>query len=172
MAGMRRDADENRDPITGAPGAHPVGAGLGAAAAGAAAGAAGGAIAGPAGAVVGAVVGGVAGGLGGKAVAEAIDPTVEDSYWRGEYANRPYYDRAAGYDTYAPAYRYGWESRERYAGRTFDEAEVDLRRDWERSGHSAGLGWEKAKHAARDAWDRVERAVTGDAGRGLPERPR
>ena len=163
----RRDheVDTNADPITGAHGAHPVGVGLGAAAAGAAAGAAGGAVAGPVGAVVGAVAGAVAGGLGGKAAAEAIDPTVEDTYWRGEYANRPYRDPAAGYETYAPAYRHGWESRGRYDGRTFDAAEADVRRDWERSEHGASLPWEKAKHATRDAWHRVERAIPGDADR-------
>lgn len=83
-----RDLDErdaNEDPITGEPGAHPVGAGLGAAAGGAAAGAAAGIVAGPVGTVAGAVIGGVAGGLAGKAIAEGIDPTTEEQYWRDEY---------------------------------------------------------------------------------------
>ena len=106
-----RETDANRDPITGEPGAHPIGAGLGAAAAGAAAGAAGGAVAGAIGAVVGAVVGGIAGGYAGKEVAESIDPTAEDTYWRNSYSQRPYYDAKTSYDEYAPAYRYGWESR-------------------------------------------------------------
>src|ERR1700674_930402 len=74
------EAGTNRDPITGAPGAHPLGVGLGAAAGGIAggiaAGAAGGTAAGPVGTVVGAAVGAIAGGLGGKAVAEHLDPTV------------------------------------------------------------------------------------------------
>src|SRR5271170_477370 len=107
--------DANRDPITDEPGAHPVGTGVGAAAAGAAAGAAGGLIAGPAGAAVGAVIGAVAGGLAGKGVAESIDPTVEDGYWRDNYAHRPYYNQATSYDEYQPAYRYGWESRSKHA---------------------------------------------------------
>jgi outer membrane lipoprotein SlyB len=73
-----KEAGTNRDPITGAPGAHPVGVGLGAAAGGIAAGAAVGTVAaGPVGTVVGAAVGAIAGGLGGKAVAEKLDPTVE-----------------------------------------------------------------------------------------------
>ena len=71
------EGSENRDPLSGEKGAHPVGVGLGAAGAGAA-GAAIGSVVGPAGtaagAVVGAVVGAVAGGLAGKGVAEAIDP--------------------------------------------------------------------------------------------------
>src|SRR4051812_49056202 len=83
--------DTNPDPITGEPGSHPVGTGVGAAAVGAAAGAAGGAMAGPVGAVAGAVVGAVAGGLGGKSIAESIDPTAEDAYWRENYSSRPYY---------------------------------------------------------------------------------
>src|SRR5262245_15978955 len=63
----QREDHENRDPITGTPGAHPVGAGIGAIG-GAAAGAAIGTAAGPLGTVVGAAIGGVAGGLVGKGV--------------------------------------------------------------------------------------------------------
>ena len=66
---------DNRDPITGTPGAHPVGTGVGAVAGGVAAGAAAGTVAGPVGTVVGAAVGAVAGGLAGKGVAEQVDPT-------------------------------------------------------------------------------------------------
>jgi phage tail tape-measure protein len=77
-----KEATTNADPITGAPGAHPVGVGLGAAAGGVAGGIAAGAAvgtvaAGPVGTVVGAAVGAIAGGLGGKAVAEHFDPTTE-----------------------------------------------------------------------------------------------
>ena len=70
------DSSENRDPISGTPGAHPVGTGVGAAAGGIAAGAAAGSVAGPVGTVVGAAVGAVAGGLAGKGVAEKVDSTV------------------------------------------------------------------------------------------------
>ncbi len=157
MAGKQTkvEKDLNKDPISGELGAHPVGTGVGAAMAGAAAGAAGGAIGGPIGAAVGAVVGGIAGGLGGKAVAEQLDPTVESTYWESEYENRPYYDDTVAYDTYEPAYRYGWEGRNRYQDRTFEAAEADLRRDWEKSEHNTSLSWNKAKHATRDAWNRV-----------------
>ena len=118
--------DENRDPISGEPGAHPVGTGLGAAGGGAAAGALGGAMAGPVGAAVGAVVGAVAGGLGGKAVAESIDPTAEDAYWRENFHTRPYADRSRRYDHYRPAYRYGWEARSLYSDKSWDEIESEL----------------------------------------------
>ena len=52
----KRDKDLNRDPISGKPGAHPVGTGAGAASGGAAGAAAGMAVGGPAGSVVGAAV--------------------------------------------------------------------------------------------------------------------
>ncbi len=155
--------DANRDPITGEPGAHPVGTGVGAALGGAATGAAAGMAAGPVGAAVGAVAGAVVGGLAGKAVAENIDPTKEEAYWKENYAKRPYYSKDIGYDAYGPAYRYGWESHSTHAGRRFDEAEPELRKDWEKSQHGERLGWEKAKLAVRDAWHHVEHPGSGPA---------
>ena len=101
------EGSSNLDPISGAPGAHPVGTGLGAALGGAAAGAATGTVAGPAGTVIGAAVGAIIGGLAGKGVAEAIDPTVEAAYWRDNFANRPYVENGSSYDDYGPAYGYG-----------------------------------------------------------------
>jgi hypothetical protein len=68
----------NLDPVTGAPGAHPVGTGVGAAAGGMAAGAAAGTVAGPVGTLLGAAAGAVVGGLSGKGVAEKVDPTTGD----------------------------------------------------------------------------------------------
>jgi hypothetical protein len=164
-----RDRDANRDPITGAPGSHPVGTGVGAALGGVAAGAAAGSVAGPVGTVVGAAVGAVVGGLAGKAVAEGIDPTVEDAYWRENYTTRDYVGPGASYDDYGPAYGYGVEQFGRYPGRRFEDVEADLARDWETRRGSSSLDWERAKHATRDAWQRasdtVERAIPGDSDR-------
>ena len=142
------------DPETGAGQGHPVGAGMGAAG-GAAAGAAIGSAAGPLGTIVGGMVGAVAGGLAGEGVAEAINPSVEDEYWRRNYGDRPYVSAGAAYDTYRGAYEYGWEAFEKHAGRTFDEIEPELRTHWQ-ARHPSGLGWEHASAAARDAWQRVE----------------
>ena len=153
------EADANRDPITGAPGAHPVGVGVGATG-GATVGAAIGSVGGVVGAAVGAVVGGVVGGLAGKGAAEAIDPTVEDEYWRAHYSSRPYVASGSHYDTYQPAYRYGWESYNRFAGRPFDEVEAELQHGWEHSERGSTLTWDEARHATRDAWHRVERERT------------
>jgi hypothetical protein len=157
-----RDRDDlNQDPITGSPGSHPVGTAVGATG-GAAAGAAIGSVAGPVGTVVGTAIGAVAGGLAGKGAAEAINPTVEDEYWRSAYATRPYVSSGADYDAYKPAYQYGWESYSRYQGRRFDEVESDLRRDWE-GRRDRSMPWDNARDAVRDAWHRVERKLPGDA---------
>ena len=161
--------DANRDPISGAPGSHPVGTGLGAAAGGMAAGAAAGSVAGPVGTVAGAAIGAVAGGLAGKGIAEMIDPTVEEAYWRETYSSRPYVTNGASFDDYGPAYMYGVENYSRYPGRSFDEVEPELGRDWQRAKGKSSLTWENAKHASRDSWQRVsdtiERATPGDSDR-------
>lgn len=164
-----RGDNANRDPITGSPGAHPVGTGVGAALGGAAAGAAAGTVVGPVGTVIGAAVGAIAGGLAGKGVAEMIDPTAEDAYWRENYKGRPYADAGASYDEYGPAYRYGVDSFGQYPGRSFESVEPDLSRDWDSRRGSSSLNWDVAKHPTRDAWNRlsdsVERAIPGDSDR-------
>ena len=158
-------SDANRDPISGAPGAHPIGTGIGAAAGGMAAGAAVGTVAGPLGTLAGAAVGAVVGGLAGKAVGEMVDPTVEDAYWRKQYSGEPYYQSGLTYDDYAPAYRTGYTGRSQYAGRKFNEVERDLESTYNSAKGASKLGWDKAKQATRAAWDRVERAIPGDSDR-------
>jgi len=159
--------DANRDPLSGAPGAHPVGTGVGTAA-GTLAGAAIGAMAGPAGAAAGAaiggaVVGGVAGGLAGKSAAESIDPTIEETYWSKSYTSAPYIPKDTRYDVYRPAYRYGWESYSKYQPKKFEDVEPELARGWDNyRGTSSNLTWDKAKAATRDAWHRVEKKIPGD----------
>jgi len=161
--------DANRDPITGEPGSHPVGTGLGALAGGVATGAAVGTMAGPIGTAVGAVVGAVVGGLAGHGVAELIDPTAEDAYWRANYEKQDYVAAGSTYDDYGPAYRYGVDSYAKHGGRPFDEAESDLSREWDRVRGNSSLTWDRAKYATRDSWQRVsdavERATPGDSDR-------
>jgi hypothetical protein len=155
--------DLNRDPLTGEPGSHPVGTGVGAAGGAAAGAAVGGAVGGPVGAVVGGAVGAITGAAAGHGAAEAVNPTIEDAYWRENYVTREYVDRALPYSAYAPAYRYGWESRSRYGNRPFAEVESDLERGWDRVKGESSLAWSQAKGAVRDAWHHIERALPGDA---------
>ncbi len=159
----------NRDPITGAPGAHPVGTGIGALLGGAAAGAAVGTVVGPVGTVIGAAVGAIAGGLAGKGVAESIDPTRESDHWRDNYSSRPYVAAGSSYDDYGPAYGYGVSAYGQHPGRSFDEAEFELARGWSGARGASTLTWDHAKDATREAWQRVsdtvERATPGDSDR-------
>ncbi len=163
------EADANRDPITGAPGSHPVGTGVGAALGGAASGAVAGTVVGPLGTVIGAAIGAIVGGYAGKGVAEAIDPTVEDAYWRENFRTRPYAENGSSFEQYGPAYRYGVDSFGRYPDRSFEAAEPDLSRGWDTVRGTSSLDWERARHATRDAWNRLsdsaERALPGDSDR-------
>ncbi|HEX5755076.1 MAG TPA: hypothetical protein VFY12_01820 [Arenimonas sp.] len=118
----------NRDPITGAPGAHPIGTG------------------------VGALAGGTAAGLAGKGVAAAIDPAREDAYWRDHFSERPYVEHGSSYDDYGPAYSFGLESVSRYPGKSFDEAEPEMSLRWVGSEGTSRLHWGNARNAVRDAW--------------------
>lgn len=161
MDDIREDKDQaNRDPITKAPGAHPIGVGIGAAAGGMAAGAAAGTLAaGPIGTVVGAAVGAIAGGLGGKAVAEHFDPTVEEGYWRENHDSQTFKKDGTVYDDYAPAYRMGYEGRNRYADESFESVETKLQQDYTSNRGESLLDWDDARPAARAAWDRGDRPI-------------
>jgi hypothetical protein len=145
--------DSNPDPLTGEPGAHPVGTGVGAASGGTIGAVIGGAVGGPLGAMVGAAVGGLAGGLAGKGISESVNPTEEDAFWRDQYSTRPY---ASGskYEDLQPAYRYGWEARTRHEDRNWSDVETDLGREWNER-HGSGT-WDKARNATQDAWNRVD----------------
>ncbi len=124
---MEDRKDANADPITGEPGAHPVGA----------------------------AVGGVVGGLAGKGAAEQVNPTVEDAYWRDNYLSRPYVETGAHYEKYQPAYRLGWESRGKYGELDWETAEKRVTEDFKSAG-IRDLDWPKARPAVRDAWKRVD----------------
>lgn len=159
MAEEREDRDMNPDPITGEPGAHPVGTGVGAAG-GAMAGAAIGAIGGPIGAAIGGVAGAIGGGLAGKAAGEAVNPTAEEAYWRDNYSKEPYYEQGRSYDDYAPAYRMGLTGRTTY-GDDWTAVEPRLAGEWESNRGNSVLNWSQASHASRAAWTRADSQLRG-----------
>ncbi|MBC8010509.1 MAG: hypothetical protein H7067_10480 [Burkholderiales bacterium] len=145
----KKAPSSNPDPITGAPGSHPIGTGLGAVAGGAATGAAVGTFAGPVGTAIGAAAGAIVGGLAGKGVAEKVNPTAEDAYWRENHLKQPYAN-GRPYDDYSLAYRNGYEG---YAdGDTFEDREEELRRKYEST--SSTIAWPDARAASHAAWQR------------------
>ena len=113
--------------------------------------------------LAGAAVGAVIGGLAGKGVGEAVNPTAEDAHWRTAHSNESYARSELGYEEYAPAYKLGYESRDKYPGQTFDQAQGQLENQWDQTRGTSSLEWNDAKHATKAAWHRVERAVPGDA---------
>ena len=160
--GLDPTPDRNPDPITGEPGAHPVGVaggGTGGALAGAAIG---GVVGGPIGAAIGGAIGAVAGGYAGKGAAEAVNPTEEDAYWRDNFNKRPYYKSGTDYNNYSTAYKYGWETAAKpdYSGRKFEEVEKDLEKNWTGFRGNAKHEWREVREATRDAFSRVRTRAT------------
>lgn len=80
--------------------------------------------------------------------------TFDDSDFRADFQRR-YGTSGATYDTYLPAYRYGYEvaSDPRYRGKSWDQIESDLRSDYGR--RYPNSTWERMKDAVRYGWDKV-----------------
>ena len=89
----------------------------------------------------------------------------EDNYWEENFSSRPYSLGPDYYDRFRPAYRYGFESARDSLGRSWDDAEPDLRSGWERYQEESGTPsvWDEIKAAVRDAWDRVASGRTADS---------
>jgi len=162
----------NRDPITGEPGAHPLGTAAGAASGAIVAGIVGG-IAGPIGSAIGVAIGAVAGGLVGKDAAETAHPTNGEINWTGNeddwsefYRTQHYVDTHFTYEDYAPAYRAAHAMRLRNFDGTWEDAEPFLRAGWQRSKGASRLTWEEARPAAHAAWIQVERPISVSAANG------
>ena len=150
------EADVNRDPIFNTTGAHPVGTGAGAASGGVAAATVGLVMGGPVGGTIGAAVGKVAGGVAEKSAAETINPKAQEAFWRKTYIHEPYYVAGRAYEYYAPGFRTGWEGRVRHDGRTFEQAEPELKSAYKLAQSGIGSGWQNVRPAARAAWNRVD----------------
>ena len=81
------------------------------------------------------------------------DYDVWDQDFRRDYNSR-YASTGADYNTYAPAYRYGYDlaNDPRYSGREWNEIETSIRSDWDTRGMGA---WDRFKDSVRYAWDRA-----------------
>ncbi len=71
-------------------------------------------------------------------------------HWQERYAKS-----GDAYETYEPAYEYGYRSAsdERWRGRNWSEVESDLRSDYER--RYPGSAWERMKDSVRYGWEKV-----------------
>jgi hypothetical protein len=165
---MKRKSRKNADPITGEPGAHPVGTGVGAVGGAVTGAALGAAIGGPIGAAVGTVVGGIAAAYGAHGVAEAMNPTEEEKYWREHHEKQSFVKPDYTYEHYAPAYRTGYEGFHKYPGKPYEEIESDLALDYERNKAESALPWDHARHAVKAAWAKLSHDIgPRDPDRGI-----
>lgn len=99
--------------------------------------------------------GAVADGVAGRDIEERVSSTVEDEYWRENFATRPYVCADLDYKWYQPAYRYGWESRAALKNAKWDDVESKLDAEWMMRRGESMLEWDDARPAALDAWNRV-----------------
>ena len=74
-------------------------------------------------------------------------------HWTSTYA-----DAGGDFETYRPAYGYGHAAGTQHGGRDFDEAEPELRTDYERTHKDSA--WDDVKDAVRHAYDGAKDAVT------------
>jgi hypothetical protein len=98
----------------------------------------------------------VAGGLAGESAAEELNHTAEERFWRESYVKEPYHVHGRNYDYYAPGFRAGWEGRVRHLGRSFKDAEAQLKVDYDINKSELDPDWHHMREAARAAWDRVD----------------
>ncbi|MDQ6663920.1 MAG: YsnF/AvaK domain-containing protein [Acidobacteriota bacterium] len=77
-----------------------------------------------------------------------------DSEFRQDFDTR-YAGRGFEYDSYAPAYRYGYSTATdpRYQGKSWDQIESNLKTDYARNNPNST--WEEAKGAVRYGWEKV-----------------
>jgi hypothetical protein len=78
-----------------------------------------------------------------------------DSAYRSHFSST--YGLDSNYDDYAPAYSYGSSlaADEKYRGRSWDDAEADIRSDWESRNAGTTSTWDKMKAAVRHGWERI-----------------
>jgi len=95
--------------------------------------------------------------VAGQSATAIVDPAAEATYWSENYLKRNYLLPEKRYSDYEPAFRHGWESRARSAGRPFREVEGDLERAWEKVKGASSLAWTQARLAVSDAWHRAGR---------------
>ena len=89
----------------------------------------------------------------------------DDTVFRTDFQTRYGSTAGASYDTYSPAYRYGYDmaSDPRYKGKSFSDVESTLRSDY--GSRYPGGTWDKMKDAIRYGWDKVT-GSTGSASSG------
>ncbi len=89
----------------------------------------------------------------------------ENSYWRNNYASRPYYSQTMSYSAYEPAYRYGVDLYNRNPGKRYEDLDQSqLGNGWTQARGTTTLSWDQAQAATRDAYTRMYASQAGASG--------
>jgi hypothetical protein len=91
----------------------------------------------------------------GSYVAAGSDWSADEKFWRSNYSSRPYASDDRGFEYFRSAYRYGHDAAKRLGARRWSDAEIEVRRGWEKFEGRGERAWDQIKDAVRDAWDRV-----------------
>jgi uncharacterized protein (TIGR02271 family) len=85
---------------------------------------------------------------------EDLSPEIDDDF-RKDYQTRYSAQSGADYNTYGPAYEYGYHMAgdPRYRGRNWSDVEGTLQSDYATS--NPGSTWDKVSGAVRHGWDKV-----------------
>lgn len=83
-----------------------------------------------------------------------------DTDFRNDYQSR-YANSGFDYSRYQPAYRYGWEARNKYQGRSWNDVQSDLQSDWQRN--HPNDKWEDFKDSIRTGWERFKQGASDTA---------
>ena len=86
---------------------------------------------------------------------DVVNPALEDAHWRAAWAEEPYARTDFLYEDYEPAYRLGYLGAAKRDGRSFEDAEPQLREQYDRVRGRSPLDWHAARVPAKAAWDRV-----------------
>lgn len=90
-------------------------------------------------------------------VGEALLPVAAENEFRQHY-NTMLLNTGLPYSEFEPAYRYGWSlgTLPRYADRSWDDFEPEVRTNWEQTHPGT---WERMKMSIRHGWDRFRAHV-------------
>lgn len=90
----------------------------------------------------------------GDAATAVRDDVSQSDVWRRDFDSR-YAGSGEQYETYRPAYEYGYRAAgdARYRGRDFDDVEEDLRTDYLRNNPNSA--WDRIRGAVRYGWERM-----------------
>lgn len=138
---------------------HILGAGSAALAGGAAGAALGALVGGVPGLAVGAAAGGALGAVWGDRASEAADRREDLGHFEQIYRTMPYYVDGHTWHDYAPAYRYGLDTYERFQGQSIDAVDSQLQGGWEANArYGSRLMWHDARSAVAHAWQSLDDA--------------